>query len=330
MGYRQSFLGKKSLLAACLVLAAVRVSSPLLAFIVTAPAQSGNRLPASAVVRRSASAASASAGIAGAQSENSSSVAAAALAACAVAGFAAFSAASQGSSRNSTSSRQAVALKACFDSSNLTASAMTSAEFSFTGETGSMLYDKSEPISSKVTRHLLMPRQWKWKKPHKPSVKPFRNCTTWKYRGEAPKGNQIAFGKYALQVLEEGWMVAKDIEWCRQRIVQSTQRKGKGWIRVFPHRAITRRVAESRMGAGKGSIDHWVAVFRPGFILFEMDNCTEYQARWAFRKCRNHFTFRSRFIMKSDGPSRFELGLAGSAKPKTKSIPIQFRKDLNK
>jgi len=162
--------------------------------------------------------------------------------------------------------------------------------------------------------HLLMPKNIRWKKPHKPAVKPFRHCTKWKYRGEAPKGNKPTFGKYALAATEEAWISNKTIEALRRVIVRTMERKGKVWIRVFPHSGITKRVAESRMGAGKAGIDRWVAAVRPGFILFEVDGVPEEIAKSAFRKCGFKLPCTSKFLIKKDGPSRYELGLAGSEK----------------
>jgi len=159
--------------------------------------------------------------------------------------------------------------------------------------------------------HLLMPKNIKWKKPHKPAVKPFRRSTKWKFRGFATSGNKPHFGKYALQATEEAWISSKQIENVRRAITRTMERKGKMWIRVFPHQGITQRVAESRMGAGKGNIDYWVQAVRPNFILFEIDGVSESIAAEAFRKAAYRLPCMTRFITKQDGPSRFELGLAG-------------------
>merc|ERR1712039_1080294 len=171
-----------------------------------------------------------------------------------------------------------------------------------------------------VAMHLLMPKNIKWRKPHKPAVKPFRHCTKWKFRGNAPRGNKPTFGKYALVATEEAWISNKTIEVVRRAIVRTMERKGKIWIRVFPHQAITRRVAESRMGAGKGGIDRWVAAVRPGFILFEMDGVSEDIARAAMRKASFKLPCDSKFIIKKDGPSLFELGKAGLPAEKKRAV----------
>lgn len=159
--------------------------------------------------------------------------------------------------------------------------------------------------------YMLMPKRIVWKKPHKPSVKPFRHCAKWKFKGYSQTGNKPIFGKYALQATEEAWITNKTIETVRRSIVRTMERKGKMWIRVFPHSAITQRVAESRMGAGKGGIEYWVQAIRPNFILFEMDGVTEDIARNAFRKASFRLPCMVRFLKKNDGPSLFELGLAG-------------------
>jgi len=164
-----------------------------------------------------------------------------------------------------------------------------------------------------VAMHLLMPKNIKWKKPHKPAVKPFRHSTKWKYRGVAVKGNKPTFGKFALQATEEAWISAKQIESVRRTLVRTMDRKGKIWTRVFPHQAITKRVAESRMGAGKGGIEYWVQAVRPGFILFELDGITEDLARMAFRKAGYRLSCKTKMLVK-ETPSMYELGLAGKEK----------------
>jgi len=173
--------------------------------------------------------------------------------------------------------------------------------------------------------HLLMPKNMKWRKPHKPALKPYHHSSKWKFRGYAQKGNKPHFGKYALQVLEEAWISSHQIESMRRTIVRVMARRGKVWIRVFPHQAITQRVAESRMGAGKGNIKYWVAAVRPNFILFEIDGISEETAERAFRKCMAKLPCKARWIIKEDGPSMFELGLAGtSGRGKRNAIPAEF------
>lgn len=169
-------------------------------------------------------------------------------------------------------------------------------------------------VTSSVSRRMLMPKTIKWKKPHKPAVKPYHNSTKWKFKGYSQTGNKPIFGKYAMQALEEGWVSSRIIEICRRALVKIMERKGKIWIRIFPHNAITERVAETRMGAGKGGIEYWAAVVRPHFILFEVDGVTEEIARRAFDLAAWSLSMQCRFIKKTDGPSLFELGLAGKEK----------------
>jgi len=164
-----------------------------------------------------------------------------------------------------------------------------------------------------VSMNLLMPKNIKWKKPHKPAIKPFRHSTKWKYKGKAVSGNKPHFGKFALQATEEAWVSAKQIESVRRALVRTMERKGKIWIRVFPHQAITKRVAESRMGAGKGGIEKWVQAVRPGFILFELDGVDELCAKTAFRKAGFRLPCKCKMLIK-DTPSMWELGLAGKEK----------------
>eukprot|EP00929_Paragymnodinium_shiwhaense_P085572 TRINITY_DN4599_c0_g1_i1.p2 TRINITY_DN4599_c0_g1~~TRINITY_DN4599_c0_g1_i1.p2 ORF type:complete len:346 (+),score=98.79 TRINITY_DN4599_c0_g1_i1:63-1040(+) len=205
-----------------------------------------------------------------------------------------------------------VACQACLTGGEEAAASSTamSAGFSFAG-CSQAAPAPAEQRAGKVVRHMLMPKTIRFKKPHKPVVKPFRHSSKWKFRGFAECGATPYFGKYALQALEEAWISSKQIENVRRAIVRTMERKGKIWIRVFPHNAITKRVAESRMGAGKGALEYWVAAVRPKFILFEIDGVSEDIARNAFRKASYRLPCLVKFIKKEDGPSRFESGFAG-------------------
>jgi len=206
--------------------------------------------------------------------------------------------------------QSATARQACFttEAASVASAALEPASMSLAG--GSSALPAATAPVSRTTRHLLMPKNIKWKKPHKPSTKPFRASTKWKFRGYATHGAKPHFGKYALQALEEAWITSKQIENTRRAIIRTMERKGKMWIRVFPHQAVTQRVAESRMGAGKGTIEYWVAPVRPNFILFEIDGVTQDCATTAFRKAKFRLPCKVRMLVK-DGPSQFELGLAG-------------------
>ena len=100
-----------------------------------------------------------------------------------------------------------------------------------------------------------------------------------KRRGVASRGAQVTFGEYGIQSLEGAWITSAQIEACRTTIARTTQRGARVWIRIFPDKPITQHPAEARMGKGKGPVDHWVAVVRPGTILFEISGLEERQAR---------------------------------------------------
>ncbi len=89
-------------------------------------------------------------------------------------------------------------------------------------------------------------------------------------KGKAGRGNTLSFGEFGLQALEPCWMTSRQIEAARRAIVRHVKRGGKLWIRVFPDKPVTARAAETRMGKGKGAVDHWVAVVKPGRMIFEM------------------------------------------------------------
>jgi len=98
-------------------------------------------------------------------------------------------------------------------------------------------------------------------------------------KGKATRCNQVAFGEYGIQAMAPAWITAQQIEACRTTITRRTHRNSKVWIRVFPQKAITKHPAEARMGKGKGPVDHWVAVVKPGTVLFEIAGIGEAEAR---------------------------------------------------
>ncbi|MCS7064616.1 MAG: 50S ribosomal protein L16 [Methylacidiphilales bacterium] len=114
--------------------------------------------------------------------------------------------------------------------------------------------------------------------------------------GNATRGTTIAFGSYALQALGRGWIKNTQLEAARVAITRNMRRKGKLWIRVFPDKSVTKRPPETRMGKGKGAPEFWVAVVRPGNILFELDGLTEAAARECFRLAASKLSVRTRFI----------------------------------
>ena len=131
----------------------------------------------------------------------------------------------------------------------------------------------------------LAPARTKYRKSHKGSRS-----------GNAKRGNTIAFGDFGLQSLTRGYMTGRQIEAARVTITRHLKRKGKVWIRVFPHKPITKKPAETRMGKGKGSVDHYVAVIRPGAMLFELSGVPASVAKEAFRLADAKLPFHCRFL----------------------------------
>jgi len=117
-------------------------------------------------------------------------------------------------------------------------------------------------------------------------------------RGKAHAGTTIVFGDYGLQALEGAWVTARQIEAARRAITHHVQRGGNVWVRVFPDKPVTKKAAETRMGSGKGAPDHWVAVVRPGRILFEMAGVGESVAREAMRLASHKLPIDTRFVAK--------------------------------
>lgn len=115
-------------------------------------------------------------------------------------------------------------------------------------------------------------------------------------RGQAQRGNTINQGDYGLQALEPCWMTARQIEAARRSVVRYIRRGGKIWIKVFPDKPVTAKAAETRMGSGKGSVDHWVAVVRPGRVLIEIAGVEEEVAREAMRLAAYKLPIRTQFI----------------------------------
>ena len=119
-------------------------------------------------------------------------------------------------------------------------------------------------------------------------------------RGEAARGNFVAFGDYGLQALECGWVTAQQIEAARIAITRHVKRGGKVWIRIFPDKPITKKPAETRMGKGKGSPEGWVAVVRPGLVLYEMTGVDKEVAQEAMRLAAHKLPVKTRFIERDE------------------------------
>ncbi|MFH1067030.1 MAG: 50S ribosomal protein L16 [bacterium] len=134
----------------------------------------------------------------------------------------------------------------------------------------------------------LLPKRVKYRKHQRGSRKGF-----------ATRNHEIAFGVYALQSLARAWLTNVQIEAARVAVTRNMKRKGKLWIRVFPDKVATSRPPETRMGKGKGQPEHWVAVIKPGNILFEADGLTESAAKDSFRLAAAKLPFRTRFISRA-------------------------------
>ena len=131
----------------------------------------------------------------------------------------------------------------------------------------------------------LLPSRTKYRKVHKGRI-----------YGTAQKGNSLSFGDFGIQALACGGMTANQIEASRVAVTRYLTRKGKLWIRIFPQKPVTKKPAETRMGKGKGAVDHWVAVIKPGAILFELSGCSTTIAREALARADAKIPFRCRFI----------------------------------
>ena len=119
-------------------------------------------------------------------------------------------------------------------------------------------------------------------------------------RGKATRGNFIAYGDYALQAMECGWVKSNQIEAARVAINREVKRGGKVWIKIFPDKPVTEKPAETRMGSGKGSVEYWVAVVKPGRVLFEIAGVTEEAAREAMRLASHKLPIKTKFVSRKD------------------------------
>jgi large subunit ribosomal protein L16 len=119
-------------------------------------------------------------------------------------------------------------------------------------------------------------------------------------RGQATGGTRLAFGEYGIQAMEPGWITNRQIEAARIAMTRYIKRGGKVWINVFPDKPVTQKPAETRMGSGKGNPEQWVAVVKPGRVLFELSGVTEPIAREAMRLAIHKLPVKSRFIMREE------------------------------
>jgi large subunit ribosomal protein L16 len=114
--------------------------------------------------------------------------------------------------------------------------------------------------------------------------------------GKATRGNTVAFGEYALQATECGWITARQIEAARVAMTRHVKRGGKIWIRIFPHKSVTKKPAETRMGKGKGAPEEWVAVIKPGIVLYEIEGVTREIAKEAFNLAAHKLPIGTKFL----------------------------------
>jgi len=136
---------------------------------------------------------------------------------------------------------------------------------------------------------MLTPKRTKYRKMHRGRM-----------RGQAGRGNTLSFGDYGLQALEPCWMTSRQIEAARRAIVRYVRRGGKLWIRIFPDKPVTTKPAETRMGGGKGAVDHFVAVIKPGRMLFEISGVQEDSAREAMRLAAHKLPIKTRFVSRQE------------------------------
>jgi large subunit ribosomal protein L16 len=137
---------------------------------------------------------------------------------------------------------------------------------------------------------MLMPKKVKYRKQQRGRM-----------AGKAWTGSTIAFGDYGLKALECGWVSAREIEAARIAITRFIKRNGRIWIRLFPDKPITKKPQETRMGKGKGAPDSWVAVIKPGRILYEMEGVPEKDAREALRLAAHKLSIKTKFVTRAEG-----------------------------
>jgi len=136
---------------------------------------------------------------------------------------------------------------------------------------------------------MLMPKRVKYRKQFRGRMK-----------GVARRGAKVQFGEYGLQALEPAWITSRQIEASRRAIVRHMKRWGKVWIRIFPDKPVTKRAAETRMGKGKGAVEHWVAVVKPGRMMFEVAGVSEKVARGALRLASYKLPIKTRFVTRKE------------------------------
>lgn len=138
-----------------------------------------------------------------------------------------------------------------------------------------------------------MPKRVKYRRVHRGRMK-----------GKATRGTKLAYGEFGLQALEPAWITSNQIEAARRAMTRAVRRGGNIWIKVFPDKPVTEKPAETRMGAGKGSPEYWVAVVKPGRILFEMGGVSEEVAREAMRLAAHKLPIKTKFVTRDDAQEK--------------------------
>jgi len=136
---------------------------------------------------------------------------------------------------------------------------------------------------------MLLPKRVQWRKQMRGRMK-----------GHETRGVEVSFGEYGLQALEPCWLTQRQIEAARRALVRYMKRRGKVWIRIFPDKPVTQRAAETRMGKGKGAVDHWVAVIKPGRIIMEVSGLPEEVAREAMRLASHKLPIKTKMVKSYD------------------------------
>jgi large subunit ribosomal protein L16 len=136
---------------------------------------------------------------------------------------------------------------------------------------------------------MLMPKRVKYRKQMRGRMK-----------GKESRGVEISFGDYGLLAMEPGWVTARQIEAARRTLVHAMKRRGKVWIRIFPDKPYTQKPPETRMGKGKGNVEYWVAVVKPGRVMFEIGGLDEAAAREALGLARHKFAIKTKIIARTD------------------------------
>jgi len=136
---------------------------------------------------------------------------------------------------------------------------------------------------------MLMPKRVKWRKQMRGRM-----------RGKALRGAEVSFGEFGLQALEPGWVTARQIEAARRTIVREMKRRGKVWIRIFPAKPFTHKPPETRMGSGKGNVEYYVAVVKPGRIMFEVGGLDAATAIQALKNAQYKFSIKTKIVSRAD------------------------------